>query len=527
MQLPIEQPTGGGKVACQGVWLPRLSALAIPGSLALVALLARLSVGPLTVDDAYITFRYARNLADGLGLAYNVGERVLGTTTPLFCLLLAGLYRLSRVGLPHLAVATSAAIDAATTVLLFWLGRRLGLARGWTSLLAGLFSLNALSIGFAACGMESSLFTFLVVAAVSAEAAGRPGLAGLAAGLAICTRPEGLIVGVLLVVRYLLVRRSLPWAMLLGFASPVLPWVVFATVWFGSPIPQSVAAKAVHYRQGPLLNTLLLIANVGQPGFNQLAFDLPDAANRIAVGFAVGVGILFVGLAAVPSLVRFLRGKIELLPLVGFAPLLAGAYAVAGARNVHLFPWYLVPLVPFYLLAQVGIVQRVSHCLPRPVALCLGLGLACWMVSGLSLGREQGRSPLAPYGMTLVRERAFITAAEHLAPRLQPDTVVALPEIGAFGYVSGARILDTAGLVSPQALRFYPLPKGYAGDICVPPELIREEQPDFVVGLDQFIPKQLLQAAWFQEDYRLLETLDAPIWGGKQVLVYEHRAHGD
>ena len=61
-------------------------------ALLLTALVAwvgfRLYTG-IVLEDALITFRYAANLAAGDGFAYNVGERVLGTTTPLFTLLLA------------------------------------------------------------------------------------------------------------------------------------------------------------------------------------------------------------------------------------------------------------------------------------------------------------------------------------------------------------------------------------------------------------------------------------------------------
>jgi len=35
---------------------------------------------PFTVDDAYISARYARNLVRGYGLVYNPGERVMGYT---------------------------------------------------------------------------------------------------------------------------------------------------------------------------------------------------------------------------------------------------------------------------------------------------------------------------------------------------------------------------------------------------------------------------------------------------------------
>ena len=43
-------------------------------------------------DDAYITYRYARNLATGHGFVYNLGDLYLGTTTPLYTLLLAALH---------------------------------------------------------------------------------------------------------------------------------------------------------------------------------------------------------------------------------------------------------------------------------------------------------------------------------------------------------------------------------------------------------------------------------------------------
>src|SRR2546427_11263191 len=84
---------------------------------AVVALLARVLTGPHPIDDAYITFRYARNLAEGLGLVYNPGEWVLGTTAPLWAMLLGGGYRLGLTALPWLATIVSARCDAAAVHL--------------------------------------------------------------------------------------------------------------------------------------------------------------------------------------------------------------------------------------------------------------------------------------------------------------------------------------------------------------------------------------------------------------------------
>ncbi|MEW6744895.1 MAG: hypothetical protein AB1486_19240 [Planctomycetota bacterium] len=48
-------------------------------------------------DDAFITFQYSKQLARGSGFVFNPGERVLGTTTPLFALLGAVLYVAARL----------------------------------------------------------------------------------------------------------------------------------------------------------------------------------------------------------------------------------------------------------------------------------------------------------------------------------------------------------------------------------------------------------------------------------------------
>ena len=45
-------------------------------------------------DDAYISFRFARNFAEGAGFAFNPGEPTYGSTSPLWIFLMAGLHRL-------------------------------------------------------------------------------------------------------------------------------------------------------------------------------------------------------------------------------------------------------------------------------------------------------------------------------------------------------------------------------------------------------------------------------------------------
>src|SRR2546421_2455442 len=159
---------------------------------AMVALLARVLTGPHPIDDAYITFRYARNLAEGLGLVYNPGEWVLGTTAPLWAILLGAGYRVGLTDLPWLATAISALCDAASTALLVYLGLRMGWRPVGAALVGLAWAINPMSIAFATGGMETSLFVLMTLATLTLVASARSAtLAGAIAGMATLVRPEG------------------------------------------------------------------------------------------------------------------------------------------------------------------------------------------------------------------------------------------------------------------------------------------------------------------------------------------------
>lgn len=88
------------------------AALAIGGAALLLGIHA-FGVIRFRADDAYITYRYARNLANGLGPVWNEGERVEGYTSFLWMLLLASLNVVGvdiEVGAALLAIASMLAL---------------------------------------------------------------------------------------------------------------------------------------------------------------------------------------------------------------------------------------------------------------------------------------------------------------------------------------------------------------------------------------------------------------------------------
>src|SRR2546425_9243061 len=91
-----------------------LGPLAVPAAAAATLAVAtvRLRFG---IDDAFINFRFAENLAAGLGPVFNAGERVEGYTTSAWVFVLAGLH---RFGAPLLGTAHVLGIAAAATTVL-------------------------------------------------------------------------------------------------------------------------------------------------------------------------------------------------------------------------------------------------------------------------------------------------------------------------------------------------------------------------------------------------------------------------
>lgn len=146
-------------------------------------------------DDAYITYRYARNIATGHGFVYNGGEAVLGTTTPLYTLLLAGLAHVS----PDLVLGSHVfgVLAWAMCVLATY-----GIARSYTPaptalLAAAIVATNALFLN--TLGMETPVYVLLALTTFFLQIKNRSEWAAVSAGLTFLCRWDGiLVVGVYL-----------------------------------------------------------------------------------------------------------------------------------------------------------------------------------------------------------------------------------------------------------------------------------------------------------------------------------------
>lgn len=171
---------------------------------------------PWTLDDAYITFRYARNLAEGVGPVFNEGELVEGYTSPLWMVMGAGLHALG-IDIDLGTKVVAGALTLASLALLGWSHR---LVAGWdarTSAIAlALAGTTGVLSRWSLSGMEVPLVVFWVVLLFGLHLRMRGGddrfwlspLSGLLCALAFASRPDaGLIFGALWLDRLLVQRR--------------------------------------------------------------------------------------------------------------------------------------------------------------------------------------------------------------------------------------------------------------------------------------------------------------------------------
>lgn len=498
-------------------------------AIAALAVALRLLPGPRLIDDAYITYRYARNIAEGVGFVYNPGEHVLGTTTPLYTLLLALLGSITgSASIPALSVVLNALADGVSALLLYGMARRLFGSPAPGVLLGLLWAVAPRSVTFATGGMETSLTTTLMLGAFAAWLADRTTLAAALTAFATLARPDVLIwagpLAVAVIVQVWQARRNrplllrLPWWEGGLYAAILLPWIAYATLTFGSPLPHSIAAKAVAYLLPPTQALVTLIQQFSTPFFEFDAFGPPAAMAGAAI---------YPLLALLGALFLFHADR-RTLPLAIYPWLFFATYALA---NPLMFRWYAAPALVVYMLCIVagawGLAVRIAGAarsrwvLAAVGAFWLGLSLNAW-----TLHPDHGPDRPAPEMAWIKLELLYEQVGRSLAPLVSPATVIAAGDIGALGWYSGARILDTLGLISPEASAYYPIDPSLLATTAyaVAPDLIIDEQPYYVVILETYGRNGLLKDDRFAETYHLREAINTDIYGSEGMLVFERIA---
>ncbi len=446
-RLPAPVPGTGSDVPARGrPWLGRV--------LVLVSIAA--SVGfayrnRFLADDAYISFRYARNLVEGAGLVYNPGERVEGYTNFLWVMLLAaGMTLKADPGV--FAQGLGLACFAGMLALTYRLARLVLPHVHWALVTLLLVGTQFSVLSFATGGLETSLQTFLLVwscwLVLSAHLRRRWRALELvelsfvlAAGM--LTRMDFAVFGIVL--------------------SGAAVWSIYAA----EPVASGRRPGVVMRKIGLLLlpATLLVSAWLLWKGY-YYGTILPNTyyANRPGPG-AVTVGLNYLWdfcrtyRYQLPSVV-FLIGAVQLarqqhilLAAVVVITMWCGYLVRMGGGFIEFR--FLVPVVPLFLLCVMWTVTRFSW----SRRLYLPVFMAVWMGYGSlhharTFGWVQDRAAPVAHLRWETRDARWAEAGQELHRLFgHDDVIIATTAAGILPYYARLTTIDMHGLADSTIAR--------------------------------------------------------------------------
>lgn len=430
-------------------------------------------------DDAFITYRYAANLAQGRGFVFNPGERVLGTTTPLYTLILAfiGLF---WSNLP----AASFLLNVGSILLSAWLVYLL-LAEKTSSSMAvwGAAAFLYFPFFYRVLGMETNLVILLIMAGFYAFARGRPALAFAASGLAVLTRMECVLAAAVLGLA--LLRRRDFRALIRGAASflaVVLPWFVFSAAYFGRLLPNTFYAKTLGgHPEGFFSQIPQALADLFTLKFGRVFFLSGFGAYLRDNIQDYAAWVVLFGLFFLVGLFRSFRHWLLRAHFL-WVVLYVAAYAVI--RPPRFIWYYVLPLAAVPLFMAAGI-DRLGELARPKVGPRLSTGLTACLAAGLCFFSLKNNYDfffsrwLSKGSAFLERYDAYRDIAAYVRTNIPADKSIAMEEIGIVGYGIPNRVWDLFMLIH------LPKPGSYTARLPDIPEripvLIEGMDPDYVL----------------------------------------------
>ena len=400
------------------------------------------------VDDAYITFRYAENLALHGELNWNVGEDpVEGYTGVALPVLLSGFI---QAGVSPISASRGIGIFS------FWLGfimlyllvRRIRLHPLGVSSLLLLYATLPVFFTHTFSGMETMLFLALMFSSLYAAVSGKDKSLALFLLLTSLTRPEGvafslIILGLVAFVRYKESREAGKRFLLSTasiYALPAVLYFVWRFSYYGHLLPNTFYAKT----EGDF--TLYTVVDIAR--FIRRYIAVPLLGLLLLAGAETD--------ALVPTLRRWHKERRALLYVLGGAVFCAAVvWVLANAHLIANFAHrFYVPLLPvaFVFLAfgwKLGFdaLEPSRKTMPKRYAFVLSAFLLLVLYqSAFQMVKVREEIAFADEQIIL-HEDVHNAVGKELGAILAPqETVIVYVDAGAIPYFSKLRAIDFGNL---------------------------------------------------------------------------------
>ena len=433
-------------------------------------------------EDGLTTITHARNVPLGLGLVHHAGEgNVHGFTSAIGVLIpLAGELVHQGSGMLAMRVASLIAVCIAL-VYARLICRDLRLGAFPTAFVLAYLAFDQNMIFYGMSGMETQVAVTVILGGVYHVRRQDLVASGIWLGLAPLARPE-FVLWVAPALAYLALvnlRRGIAAGGIAG--AIVAPWILFTTAYYGSPIPNTVVAKAavspipailsngsplpwLEWLFGQVTGHIELLLYHFEPFHEVWSTAAAPLPGPVLIVIAVVVADLFaIGLVAS----RQVAGWWPALAFVG----LFFAYRVYFIPTINYYDWYLPPFLALVMIVVAAGLQRIYVWRPMITKfLSVALAFAFAMHVPFSFGVESK--------VQAVENEVRTNVAEYLKATVPPGESVTSESAGYIGFYGGVKLFDYPGLTSKTSVRALQALPPDQRDL---PHLVAALRPDWLV----------------------------------------------
>ena len=433
----------------------------------------------MPLDDVYIHFQYARQLATGHPYVYNTGEGATsGATSFIYPYILALGYLLGFQGM-NLGL-WAMFVGGVALFASMWAIYRLCCAFDaplWLAILTSVsFAITGSVSWHAMSGMETMLIVCFMLWTLLAFIEKRICLLVVASIFLALTRPEGSIMTGIIVSLYGIrlgfdKSESSNRKHLIGLILPMLAIAVQPTVNYLMTGSFSASGSQAKSLLGLIPQDWSIILSRIVENFLRLWWELLTGYSPSQEIWYLFPLIVPMGIIGLYILLRQDQHRLLVLLIVLWLVSVSGAIATLDTAFWH-FKRYQMPLM--VLFVPLSIIPLVALLKPDSKSRWLVYGFAGFMLlfAGMIFGMFRN---LYIINQDYVREQP-LAMANWLTENTSQDAIIAVHDVGMMRYMGERTTLDIVGLTTPESAQYW---RNGVGSVA---EFLLEHQPDYIAS---------------------------------------------
>ncbi len=428
-------------------------------------------------DDAYIFYTYAKNIAEGNGYVFNLGEKINATTSPLYTILLSFFYFFIKFISTESFPVISNLISVFSILGIIYSINKIVNDTKMSLLFPLIFLANPLlKYGV---GMETFLNLALICYSIYLFTENKLLLTAFFMALSVLARLDSILCAGIIFTYYVVKNKKLPpIKSIFIFIVTILPWFIFSKIYFDSFSPTTIAVK-LSQENFQMHGTGLIFLK----GFFNAIPGTSISALLLILGLIVSTFYL------IRKKFVLLQNDGVLLIIICFGILF---FVYAFILNAPPYQWYYTPFaIPLSILFTYFLSDFINKINIKYLILtCLFIIASILPIKTI----YQGFNP---------KYSNYTKAIEWLNKNVSDKTILGVDEIGIMGYYyNKGKIVDALGLITPNVL-MHLKQKNFGW-------YISEYKPDYIVN---DYPEVQLHAGGkdlrFKNNYELIKIFES------------------